>query len=39
MGLHNIEARVLSMKGTLSIKTDIGVGTSVYIEFEKEKLL
>lgn len=39
MGLHNIEARVLSMKGTLSIETEIGVGTSVYIEFEKEKLL
>jgi signal transduction histidine kinase len=34
MGLKNIQARVTTMKGNMSIESSPGKGTSVYIEFD-----
>lgn len=34
LGLHNLQTRVLSMDGNYTFESEVGKGTSVYIEFD-----
>ncbi len=38
MGLHNLQTRVSSMQGQLTIESGAEKGTSVYIEFDTQKM-
>ena len=39
IGLHNLQTRVNSMFGHFTIESGTGKGTSVYIEFDKQKMI